>query len=294
MEKRVRSRVLGVCVAGGVLAMAGFGTVNANPVSLDLFTANAPNAFGGPSFPGWWDNAQTAARQGLSTVGSAGPEQYRRLAGTGEVSSMRPMYEAVATSFRSWEGIADNPAHPNEHGHRMHWVYHVSTTDPVNRPLSLANIGGIDVLEDGFGDTGFSIFTWFFGAPIDFDNTTEFDPIRRVGYASDGTRVESGTAEAWDAANPGNEIVEIIGTFGMAYASSSDPDGILTDQERLDSLISLLEANLQNWHGTLTFDDGIDAITVTSTATFIPLPVPAAMTLAGLLAVACVRRRPAE
>lgn len=246
-------------------------------VSVNIYGAAAPNVYGSPSFAPWWDNAQTAIRAGLTNWGS-GNAEYIQLSSTGGASAPQPGYQAIVTGFDSWHGIAGGTG---ERGTRIHFIYHIKAT--AGESLALANISGIDVLENGWGDTNYSLFTAFYGAPVSFDSSTTFDALRRVGYKADGTKVTSG--------NDMTGITEIIGTFGMAYAAyfPNTYYGGTTPQEELDLAIADIEANLQCWKGVLTYA----GTTVDTTVNFVPEPSSIITLLGGLAGIAGLRRRKA-
>lgn len=246
-------------------------------ISVNIYGAAAPNVYGSPSFGPWWDNAQTAIRAGLTNWGS-GNAEYIQLSSTGGASAPQPGYQAIVTGFDSWHGVAGGTG---EYGTRIHFIYHIKAT--AGESLALANISGIDVLENGWGDTNYSLFTAFYGGPISFNSSTTFDPIRRVGYKADGSKVTSG--------NDMTGITEIIGTFGMAYAAyfPNTYYGGSTPQEELDLAIADIEANLQCWKGVLTYS----GTTVDTTVNFVPEPSSLITLLGGLAGLVGLRRRKA-
>ncbi len=277
--------LLSITAAAALLVAAG-NAYGVETVAVSLLGSNAGNAYaGGTSFNEWWSNAQYAVMNGLSTYGT-GNGTFNVLSPTNGESGERPCYEALATGFDSWQGVAETGT--GEHGHRVHWVYRVEAT--AGEALSLANIGGIEVYEDGWGDTDYAIYESFYGSAVSFDSSTTFDPEKRVGYAADGTLVMSGTVEDWDAANPTNTISDIVGHFGMAYAVYYDDgeywyqDGD-TKQDTLDRAVAEICAELDNWDATLTYD----TTTVTSQVNF--APEPATLSLLALGGLALVRRR---
>ncbi len=257
-----------------VISSAANATIN-----VDIYSSPAPNVYAGASsFSAWWSNAKYAVYNGLSTYGT-GNGQYTQISSTGGISDERPAYEAVVSGFDSWHGVAGGTG---EWGTRMHFIYHIEATD--GESLSLASISGLDILEDGWGDLDYSCF----GGAVSFDSSTTFDAAKRVGFSVDGTLVTTGTVEAWNAANTGNEITDIIGTFGMAYAVYFPNDiyyGGTTAQEELDLGIADMENNLQNWTGTLTYG----TTSVETTATFVPEPTT--ICLLGLGALSLIRKR---
>ncbi|MHB1459560.1 MAG: PEP-CTERM sorting domain-containing protein [Armatimonadota bacterium] len=244
-------------------------------VNVNMYAAAAPNIYGSASYAPWWSNTQLAIRGGLTNQGS-GNSEYIQLSTTGNVSADQPGYQAVTSGFDSWHGVAGGTG---ELGTRIHFIYDIKATD--GESLSLANISGIDVLENGWGDTDYSIFTSFYGQPVSFDSSTAFDPIKRVGYKADGTLVTSG--------NDMTGITEIIGNFGMSYAAyfPNTYYGGATAQEELDLTIADIDANLQSWKGILTYS----GTSIDTTVSFVPEPSSIIVLVGGLGSLLAFRRR---
>lgn len=256
------------------LALTG---ASASAVSVNLVSAAAPNGFGSASYATWFSNAQTAVRTGQTSVGT-GFAAFNQLAGTNGTTNPRPLYEGAVTGFESWNGAVAPGS--GEYGIRMHWVYSIKAS--AGESISLANISNLDVLETGWGVSGFSLFG---GGGL---GSNTFNGDTRVGYAADGTLVSAGSAEDWNAANAGNQISEIVGTFGMAY--EPDPTWTGTPEQLLSQLLDALNG-LAFWEGTLTYTDGNGSTTVNNTVIFAPLPGAAAMGFAGIAGLAGMRRR---
>jgi len=255
-----------IAVVTVMLAVSGLASA---AINVNIYSAAAPNVYGSPSYSPWWGNAQGAIRSGLTDQGS-GTAKYTQLSSTGGVSADQPGYQAVVSGFDSWHGVAGGTG---ELGTRIHFIYDIKAT--AGESLSLANISGLDVLEDGWGDTNYSIF----GSPISFDASTAFDPLKRIGYKADGTMVTSGTDMSG--------ITEIIGNFGMAYPVYF-PDswyGGATPQESLNRAIADMDQNLQSWTGTLAYN----GTAVDTTVSFVPEPMT--LGLLGLGGLMLRRRR---
>lgn len=259
----------------------------ARAATVNIYSSPAPNKyFATSSFSAWWSNAQQAIYTGVTTYGT-GNAQYNQISVTGGQSDLRPAYEAAVSGFDSWHGVAGSTG---ECGTRMHFCYHIEATGTES--LSLSKIADIEIFEDGFGHTNYGIFENMYGSAFSFDANTPFEPSKRVGYTVDGTVVTSGTVEAWDAANVGNEITDIIGTYGMA-CDVYNPSGVYagtTDQELLDSCIADVYNNLNAWTAELTYD----GVTVETTANIVPEPSTLALLAFGgltALAAAWIRKR---
>jgi len=259
-------------------------------IIVDMFAAAAPNAFGGASYADWWTNARVAVRDGLTSEAGAGVPRaaYEHLSATGGATTPRPVSEALVTTFESFAGIAGVAG---EHGQRIQFIYSIRAD--AGEALSLSKIKNIEMFQTGLGEINFGIFD-FFGFPggVDFDATTAFNSGSRSGIAKDGGFVTAGTAETYDAANIGNEIVQIIGTFGIGYLPDPSCAGLATDQAVLDCGIAVLGDPLDGLDfvtGTIAYDDA----RVETTANFAPMPLPGTLALAGagLLALGATRRR---
>jgi hypothetical protein len=150
--------------------------------------------------------------------------------------------------------------------------------------LNLANISNSDALENGWGETDYSIYTPFYGHPASFDSSTTFDAIKPVGYKADGTEVTTG--------NNMSGITEVIGNFGMAHAA------YFSDTHYGESTHGRRPPELEGWHHALGHErwhnDHHPRDTGPGPCGFIPEPSTLAllgMGGLGLLAYAWRRRR---
>lgn len=262
------------------IAMLCLGVAANAGVVIDMYSASAPNVFSSAPYPTWWSNAQTAIRTGVTDLG-VGDAKYVQLSSTGTSSEALAGYNAIATGFDSWKGVAGGTG---EWGHRIHFVYHIYDTSGAD--VSLANIHGIDVLENGWGDTAYSHF-----GSVNFNTTTVFDLAKRVGYDANGALVTSG-----------NSAKHIIGNFGMAYAAyfNTNPAGPLeywqqvgdTQQNTLNNAIADIDANLHSWTAVMSYD----SVSANTTALFkgqdaaVPEPMSIMLGIMGLGSVTGFRR----
>ncbi len=170
----------------------------ADDISLQVYAAEAPNAYGSPSYAAWEANAINAVENGLASYGTPGTPSYFQ-----EVTTVTDTGNIV-TSFNSWNGVA-NPGAPygSEDGNRLTFI--VAATDTTGPNISLDELQGVIKSSDPGNTFGFS-FDWS-SVPLDYSAT-------QVGLIG-GTQVASGTPGTTGV----NEIVAIA--LGNALANTS-------------------------------------------------------------------------
>ncbi len=265
----LRKRSAKLATALTMVAVLGIGA-SAQAATLTLVGADAPNIYSSAtSYSAWWANALAAVMSDQTTLGT-GNAQYVQLSATGGESDIRPVYEALATGFASWQGVAGGT---NEYGHRSSFIYHISAS--AGETLSLANISAESVTMDGHG---YDNYLYALTPP------TTLDAAKRVAYAADGTAVTAGTIEAWDAAHSDNLITDVVGVFGMAFAAYSQSG--YTDQEVLDASLAGM-ADLNYFTGSLTYG----GVTAETTLRFSAVPEPTTWATLALVGCAVAWRR---
>jgi hypothetical protein len=242
-------------------------------VSISLYAAPAPNAFGSPSWSGWVANAETALAAGATSLGDplTSPSAFYT------VSETLPTDFAV-TGFASWQG-AVSPTGPfaSELGQRLHFPWVITGSTGVD-DVKLSNVGNLEIYTctsgveaATFGDSA----TYRFGS---YSST-------RIGIRADGSIVSSGSAD-----QAVNKIIYV--GYGQAYDVYHDATGVTTDQQGLGALLAGIgDGMLQYNRGTVTYYDDANSPMASASLTVNMTPEPATMALLALGgAVALVRR----
>jgi len=202
----------GAAVLLGTTALAGLTgrPASADTITMTIVAAEAPNAFGSPSYSAWAANAIYAAEHGLSSYGTPGTPSYYQEVTSGTDSSN------IVTSFPSWNGVA-NPPPPFSHelGNRL--TYTVIVTDSTGADISLSELRGLMTSSDPLNTFGFT-YNWSTGQ-LAYSGGTYTSPTNysagQVGLITgDLTPITSG---------PATQLVNelIVTGFGNALANTS-------------------------------------------------------------------------
>ena len=106
----------------------------AQTVTIEQYAAEAPNAFGSPSYTGWANNAIYALEHGLTSYGTPNtPTYFQEITGVSTSGN-------IVSGFPSWNGVAD-PSSPynNELGNRLTFLIVAKSSSGNTISLSQLN-----------------------------------------------------------------------------------------------------------------------------------------------------------
>ena len=247
-------------------------------VTIDMHASPAVNRFFSPTWTAWTDNAKTALKDGLSSVGNPAtdPDAYYTV----------PEFvttDIAVTTFESWKGTAPGGApFDQEHGQRVHFPMLIAS-DTGQDDIRLANAGnlGLYYLDTDESPTEVDVFglppTWIF---------SNYD-AHVIGVKADGTIIDSGSNTQLV-----NKIIYV--SLGMAWADDEvvDPPGA-TNQDTLDMLLAELgDGSIKHLRATIGYyNDAKDTLIVGDEIQVEWVPEPTALTLVGLGAIGSLRLR---
>ncbi len=210
-------------VIGLVVLLVVGGVAHAVPM-IEVFPSVAPNIFGSPSFAGYNTNALNSLENGLGNISNPAtdPTAYQ------VVSSIGPE-DIIVSNFNSWRGVANPPApFNNEFGNRLHFGLHILGNgtsfrlDDLTFDIDSTDSG--DILDFSGSFEGFS-YTQF---------RTGINYVDGIKGNGNDILITSGLATQLV-----DELVYV--GVGNAFDASFEPG---TDQEKLDSVISLINGEI--------------------------------------------------
>lgn len=244
-------------------------------ITISVTPASAPNAFGSPSYAGWYANANYAIENGLSTYGAAGPSQYNAAPSTMDYS------QNFVTSFNSWQGqtnpgTAFGPAYGSELGNRLAFGVHVLGN---GQQFSISQLSFQGTSTDGSLDFAFN--------PGDYSYSDQYIGIN---YGADGIK---GTGDDFRiTSGPATQLVdELVGRGSGNAWWPAVPDNGATPELAIQNMESQLAASGPiNFSGTYSLTDGTNTLALgQGSVTFVP--APGAFALLGLGGLVAGRRR---
>ncbi len=275
------NRVTTIVAATAALAGTAFG----GPVTINVYPAAAPNAFGSPNWNAWVGNALHAIENNLSTFGTPGtPAYYQRI-----TSPIDPR-ENFVTSYPSWRGYANpgvvwGPAFASELGNRVHFGLHILGN---GTQFSISQLSLVMASTDTGNTLG---YTFGLGA-YQYDNG-----YVGINYGPDGLK---GTFDdVIITSGPNTQLIdELIGRgSGIAWwPGGGDPDPanpLLGQQGAIEAARNNLGQSLPfDFTGTYTLHLPGGDVIGSGTVHFIPSPSSLALlAAAGMIAS---RRRQAR
>ncbi|MBS1817423.1 MAG: PEP-CTERM sorting domain-containing protein [Acidobacteria bacterium] len=275
MSRRLR------CVAGaaalGLVTMAGYGIAEASTISVHVYSALAPNAFGSPNWAAWEANAVTAMENGgAATAGAPGTPAFF------EQRTSVTTAEAVVTGFPSWLGQVDpgtvyGPAYANEYGNRITFPLWI---DGGGSQFSISQLGFSATSTDPFNALGFSF------APGGYNYTTAYVGL---DYGTDGIK---GTGDdAWITSGANTQLVnELFGRGSGNSFAAYCPGCSLADQQAAINDVAAYPGSDFTFTGTYYLEENTRRLAEGSAVLAVtPVPEPASMLLLATGLVGTVR-----
>ncbi|MBN8729434.1 MAG: PEP-CTERM sorting domain-containing protein [Acidobacteria bacterium] len=268
-----------ILAAASTVAFAG-------PITIDVNPALAPNGFGSPSYASWRTNALNALYNGTTTAGTPGTPAYY------EQRTQFFGNEVMVTSFPSWLGQVDpgsvfGPAFASELGNRILFGLVVNGN---GTQFSISQLSFTAFSTDPFDALGFTFAAGSYNYGADYVGILAGDDLQV--FTSDDVFVTAG---------PNTQLVDALIGRGSGNAlwpcGPGDPHPCTNNAERQIALNDMANYNdgLQYlFQGTYRISDGATVLAeTTGTAVINSVPEPATSLLlaAGLLALACARRR---
>lgn len=254
-----------------VAVLVGAASTAAHAVTVEIFASPAVNRFFSPTWPLWRDNARTALKDGLASIGNPATDPDAYYTVTEFVTT-----DIAVTTFPSWKGDAPGASpFDDEHGQRLHFPVIISSETGLN-DIALENITdlGLFFLDTDQSPTEVTVFDFptnpFGGYSDNF-----------IGVKADGTIINSGTPDQLV-----NKLIYV--SLGMAWADDDAGLGIPqgpTDQDTLDALlVELGDGSVEYIRATLGYDDVVSAEIVV-----IPEPSTASLLALGGLSLGLLR-----
>jgi hypothetical protein len=238
----------------------------ADVITMQVYAAEAPNAFGSPSYNGWAANAITAVEANQSSAGTPGTPTYFQEVTTGTDTSN------IVTSFPSWNGGA-NPggAFSSELGNRLTFILVAKDTTGPN--ISLSELTAVMSSSDPSNTFGFST-NWANGNPISNYSANQIGLIT-TGPSSPST-ITSGSPTQLV-----NELVVVGVGNALANTGAGNPCSVLSGQAAVDCVKGQYDA-LIPFNITTTYSLAGTGASGSASVAFVPdVPEPGTLALFG-------------
>jgi hypothetical protein len=217
------SLLLSLLSIGGIT----FSSANGQGISVTVYPALAPNAFGSPSFPTWESNNIAALQNSLTNSGDPTLPSYYQQIPTG--SLIQPF---IATEFPSWLLHADpgsfyGPAFASELGNRLYFGLHVVGN---GQQFSISQLSFMATSSDAGNFLGFSVAAGSYNYNSGYVG---------LNYGPDGMR---GTMDDFLVTSGVNtQLIDELFARGSGNAPGvMIPDPGATDQEKIDLALANL------------------------------------------------------
>ena len=240
-NKNMKILQIATCAASVAIALNASATI-----TITAEGTMAPNVFGSPSFDSWAANAETAALNGDSSYGAAGPSQFNAVTGPLPVS-----YNFV-TGFQSWLGQAPGP-YAGELGNRASFV------GVINGNGSLINISQLGMAMVQNANSGALNYT----EPV----STSYSAYTIGVVFNNGNNINGGYTIVTSGNQDVNEIISV--SHGNAYDAYENYPGA-TDQDKINNALAGVVP--YDFTGTFTYGGVNGSATIDFGTSAVPEP----------------------
>ncbi len=267
----------------GILLALSLGTASASSITINVYPALAPNAFGSPSYPAWQTNTVSAMMNNGASTGTVGTPSYF------EQNSNVTTSEVVVTGFPSWLGEVDpgtsfGAGYTSELGNRMTFPVWVNGG---GEQFSISQMGFEATSSDPFNGLGFAF------APGNYNYSAGYVGLDYV----DGVKGNGNDVLVTGGANT-KLVNELFGRGSGNSFAAYCPLCNFTDQQTAINNVAAYPGEDFSFtglyyilSGTNRIVEGSGTFNVDGTPGAAPVPEPASLVLLGTGILATVARR---